>query len=82
MEADQAELRFKQDALLTPLRIFWPDLTERLFNPDYLPEAEEAPATQGVLFPTSDEEFDQMVAEWELDAIKTAVGISVDLGWA
>lgn len=54
--------------MISPLKLFMPDLYERLFDPEYVPAAEDGEdPTQAVLFPTTDEEFDQMVAEWGLE---------------
>lgn len=60
-------MQFRQNTMISPLKIFMPDLYERLFDPEYIPEASEDDPTQGVLFPTTDEEFEQMVAEWGLE---------------
>ena len=63
-EIDRGNDQFRQQVLISPLRLFDPNLYDRLFDPDYVDVDEEESPTSGVMFPTTDEEFDAMLEEW------------------
>jgi hypothetical protein len=57
---------YKRQVQISPLSVFVPDLFERIFNSDYIPD--DDPENHGgdgeVFFPTSDEDFEAMMEEW------------------
>jgi hypothetical protein len=56
---------YKRQVQISPLTIYIPDLYERIFNPDYVPETKETLEQEANLFqPQSPEDFDAMFEEW------------------
>lgn len=52
--------------MLSPLQIFWPDLWDRVFTPDYVP-GEEPPVggDEDVFYPTSEGDFEMIMAQMD-----------------
>ena len=59
---------YKRAVQISPLTLFVPDLYDRIFTPGYVPSTEVEAINDGeVFFPTSDDEFDEMLAMWEAE---------------
>lgn len=58
--------QFKRDTTISPLRVFVPDLFDRLFTEGYVPPdaIDDLAAPAGMFTPTTSEEFDMMFEEW------------------
>lgn len=64
--ADEEKVEdYKRQVQISPLQVFLPDLYERIFDPNYIPPEKLEHPELGFVTPTSDEEMEAMLAEWE-----------------
>lgn len=73
MAIEKSELEFKQQVRISPLNLFYTDLWDRLFTPGYVPPSEMDDVQAGVFFPSSPDEFDEMVEEFEREKIEQEI---------